>query len=367
MPSTPGNSSDRILVLIKGLGIGGAERLIAESATFWDRSAYTYRVAYIVPWKDQLVPDLESQGIDVSCVGGARGGPVTSTIRLRSLVADWKPRLIHAHLPYSGILARFIGPPVVYTEHNMVDSYRWATRAINRMTYGRNAAVTAVSGEVARSIRRYPGRKAVIIPNGITFEPGIRHRHEVRSELGLDTDDELVVHVGNIRPHKGHSNLIAATAILGPLRPSVHVISIGGEKYDGDLIRVRLEAEEAGASQWIRFLGRKGDARSYIASADVVVNPSDAEGLPVTILEAMSHARKVVATDVGGVSSVVIDGLTGRLVPPGDPKALARALLEALSGNQDWGEAGSALVRERHGIEQMVARYETLYRQVLDG
>ncbi len=360
----------RILVLIKGLGIGGAERLIADAASFWDRTRFDYRVAFMLPHKDQLVAELEGQDIGVTSLGADKPKLTLGAIRrLRALLEDWQPALVHAHLPSAGILARlFFKGPVVYTEHNLANSYRQPTRWLNRVTYGRNASVLAVSDAVAESLHGFPGPRPIVVPNGVSVSVTASDVASIREELGLGTSEPLVVHVGNIRPHKGHSNLIAATAKMIAERPDVRVVSVGGEKFSGDLARVRAEAETAGVGSALEFMGRRPDALAFIAAADVVVNPADVEGLPVVILEALALGRPVVATEVGGVPSVVIDGVTGRLVPPRDPVALAGAVLEALETPQahEWGETGRELVLREHGTDQMVRSYEQTYRALID-
>jgi glycosyltransferase involved in cell wall biosynthesis len=149
--------------------------------------------------------------------------------------------------------------------------------------------------------------------------------------------------------------------------PEAMVVSLGGEKYEGDLSRVRSSAAEAGIEGSLRFMGRRDDARAFLAAADVVVNPADVEGLPVALLEAMALGRPVVATAVGGVPSVVRDEVTGLLVPPGHPEQLAAALVRALSSPdaKTWGEAAARLVDRDFGLDRMVAAYEGVYREVL--
>jgi glycosyltransferase involved in cell wall biosynthesis len=358
----------RVLILIKGLGIGGAERLIAEGAAHWDRQRIDYRVAYVLPWKDQLVAEITAHGITVDCLGSKRGLGITAYRRLRSLVSDWRPDIIHCHLPTAGIMARLATRrPVVYTEHNIASSYRQPTRLVNRLTYGRNAAVIAVSDAVAESLVGFPGPAPQVIPNGVSVSVNPHEIELVRTELRMPPRQALVVHVGNIRPHKGHENLIAATTLLVAKEPNVLVVSVGAEKNEGDLARVRASAEAAGVSQHIRFMGRREDARSFLAAADVVVNPADVEGLPLAILEALALSRPVVATAVGGVPAVIVDRVTGLLVPPGDPEALAAGILEALDSPdaKGWGQAGADLVSAEYGIARMIADYEKLYREVL--
>jgi glycosyltransferase involved in cell wall biosynthesis len=369
MRSEPAGQRPVVLVLIKGLGIGGAEKLISEGARHWDRSHFDYRVAYVLPWKNQLVADIETLGIPVKCLGTRRGLTPPVAWRLRRLIRDSGAVVVHAHLPTAGILARLVSPvPVVYTEHNLAHSYRWATRVANRLTYSRNRAVTAVSGAVASTVTGYLGAPVEVVPNGVAVAVDPEAAFRARDELGLAPNDPLVVHVGNIRPGKGHELLVEATAILVGHRPKVTVVSIGGEKYPGSLARLCRAASDRGLDGRLRFLGRRPDALAFTAAADVYVNPADIEGLPVTILEAMSLGRPVIATAAGGVPSVVRDEETGLLVEPGDAAALAGAINRLLADRryaEGLARAGADLVARDYGLEPMIRAFESIYWRVL--
>lgn len=362
--------SKTILVLIKGLGVGGAEKLISEGARFWNRQQFEFHVAYILPWKNELVDDLEQMGIKVSCIGGKAGLDVATPFRLRRLVRAENVRLIHAHLPTAGIVARTIrGVPVVYTEHNLANSYRPITRILNRFTYNRNRSVAAVSEAVRRSLTDYPGPDPIVIDNGVSVQVSEAQRSAARVELGLGPTDPLVVHVGNIRPHKGHLTLLEAAQVILDGSPDTSIVSIGGEKRSGDLDRLRTEARERGLDDRMRFLGRRLDAQSFIAAADVFVNPSDVEGLPVAVLEAQALGVPVVATRVGGVPSIVSDRETGLLVEPGNPNQVAEAVLGLLrshDGGKQIAERAKRRISERYGLDRMVRAYECVYQSILD-
>lgn len=358
----------RVLILIKGLGLGGAEVLVAQSAPVWDRTRYEYKVAFLLPWKDHLMSLIESEGVDVVNLGWRGPQSLGAVRRLRELVREWKPDVVHSHLPVAGILARMLIPANhVYTEHNVVTSYRPPTRSLNRWTYGRNSAVIAVSEAVAQSTSAYPGPTSIVVPNGIAAPSPTRPSFEVRRELGIDPGTRLVVHVGNIRPNKGHENLVRAVAALATLRSDFLVVSIGSEKFEGDLARLRGLASDLGIGDRISLLGQRTDAMSFVAAADAVVNPAEIEGLPLTILEAMLLRRPIVATAVGGVPTVVIDRETGLLVAPDAPEELAKGIAEILESEDasDWAQNGYELVRERHGIDAMVEAYETIYSRVV--
>ncbi len=360
-----------MLVTVKGLGIGGAEKLIAESARLWDRDAFDYHVAYALPWKDQLVAPIRELGFPVTCIGTERGMTPPSWLRLRRHAQEVGASLVHAHLPAMGAVARAVSPvPVVYTEHNVAGSYRPPVRLVNRLTYRRNAAVTAVSDAVATSIAAYPGPPTRVVSNGVSCEVAAGAAEAVRRELGIGDGTPLVVHVGNIRPHKGHANLVAATELLVRRVPDVQVVSIGGEKNDGDLARVRALATDAGVADHLHFLGRREDALAFVAACDVFANPSDFEGLPVAVLEAMALERPVVATAVGGVPAIVQDDVTGVLVQPKDPGALAAGIADLLADRDRaaaLAAAGRKVVERDYSLEAMVRTIEGIYREVLGG
>lgn len=355
----------RVLQVVKGLGRGGAEQLIANGPAFWDRSRFAYTVAYVLPWKNQLVPVLEEAGVEVVCLGARSELDPRAWWNLSRLVRRLQPHILHAHLPATGALSRLVArrrrvPTSIYSEHNIVSSYRGLTHRVAGWTYGLADLVIAVSEPVAQSVREagWKPKRLVVVENGVpppdTAEPADR-----------GGADFLAVHVGNIRPGKGHSNLIAAAARC----PGVQWVSIGGEKWDGDLARVRAEAAAAGVSDRLQFLGRRDDVAAWLEAADVFIVPSDHEGLPVSMLEAMSRKVPVVSTAVGGVPDVIEEGVTGLLVPPSDPDALATAV-GRLRDDRALGErlakAGADVVAARFGTGVMLGEIERLYMEVFE-
>jgi len=344
---------------------------VAEGARFWDRDRYEYHVAYVLPWKSDLVADLETQGVPTMCIGGERGLSPTSLLHMRTLIRNLRADVVHAHSPSVGIAARLVSSvPIVYTEHNLASSYRPLTQVANRLTYGRNNAVTAVSQAVADSLVGYPGPTPIVISNGVSVDVEKLNGQGARSELGIDEGRPMIVHVGNVRPGKGHDTLTRAVAFLTKRFPDCAVVSVGGEKYPGDLDRYRRLAESSGVADSLHFVGRRADALDFIAAADVYVNPSDVEGLPVSILEAMYLQKPIVATGVGGVPAVIRDRETGLLVAPGDAVALAEAVAELLGNAElrtELGTAARSLVVTEYSLQSMVAAFENIYEDVANG
>ncbi len=356
------------MIVIKGLGLGGAEKLIVESARHWDRAAFEYEVAVLSPLHNELADQLQALGVEVLMPRESmRFGPAT-LLWLRGLIRSRRPDLIHAHLPLAGVMARLVRTcPVVYTEHNVTGSYHPLTRLVNRLTYRRNDYAIAVSDAVAGSIAGYPARRIGVVSNGVWCAEQPEAAREVRVELGLDPQDPLVVHVGNIRSGKGHWDLIEAAKVVLAALPNAMVVSIGAEQVPGELTRLRQAATDGGIGARLLFLGMRKDALSFTGAADVFVNPSHVEGLPLAVLEAMALRRPVVATRAGGVPEVIRDMETGLLVDAGRPRTLAEAVLRLLGDPElalTLSAAAGALVDEEYGLSKNVTAVENIYRSV---
>jgi glycosyltransferase involved in cell wall biosynthesis len=197
----------------------------------------------------------------------------------------------------------------------------------------------------------------VTVPNGVSgtgSEPSV-DRVAVRASLELGDDDFAVLCVANLRPEKGGAAFVEAVARArseGAGRLRGFIAGDGPE-------RERLErlARDAGG---VRLLGSRGDVPELMVACDAFALLSEAEALPMSILEAMALARPVVTTDVGGAAEAVSDGETGIVVPPADTAAAAAALATLAADParaREMGEAGRARQRERYDGEAMVEGY----------
>jgi glycosyltransferase involved in cell wall biosynthesis len=367
--------SARILWLSKGLGRGGAEQLLVSAAERIDRSRFQLEVAYVLPWKDALAPDLERLGVSTHCLGGSRAADVRWIPRLRSLVRQGRFDLVHTHMPLVALAARTVsrrGVRIVHTEHNTWEHYRFATRWGNRLTYSRNVAVIAVSHAVATSIRRVPTVRTwptvhVIhhgaeLPASRPLEPEARIR--ARRELGLRQEALVVGSVGNFTPKKGHRTLLEATARARESHGELHLVLVGSGPLEHDL---RETARSLGLVDRVLFVGSRDDAAQLLPAFDVFALSSRNEGLPIALLEAMAAGVPSVATSVGGVPEVITGGREGLLVPYGDATALADALITML-GDPDFRSTASAYAARtsrRFDIKQAVHEIEAVYLEAL--
>ncbi len=240
-------------------------------------------------------------------------------------------------------LAHLLGVPCVVKAHgtdvNVVA--RWpSVRPLIARTLRAARFSTGVSRALVDDLVRLgaPTDRAVLLPNGVDralFQP--RDRGEARRALALPEGCRIVLFVGGLDPEKGVRELVDAFAVIrhGAAAP-VHLVLVGEGPLDAE-IRARAAALGAAAGR-IVLAGAQdlaGVAR-YLAAADLLALPSWAEGTPNVVLEALAAGRPVVASRVGGIPDVVVEGITGILVAPRDPDDLADGLRAALA--RGWDE-----------------------------
>jgi glycosyltransferase involved in cell wall biosynthesis len=362
-----------VLVLAKGLGRGGTERLIVGAARHLDRSRFELVVAYLLPWKDAFVADIEATGTEVVCLDAPRPTSVAWLHRLRRLVRERRIDVVHTHMPLPAVAARLAlpggRPAFVHTEHNMWDRYRRPTRWANAATYRRNARVIAVSDGVAGSIRsRVPVEVVVHGTDPSLAVSGEAARVAARAELGLAPDARVVGSVGNFTAKKDQATLLRALAGLPAAGlgggGDALLVLVGLGPLEDEL---RALARQLGIAERVVFAGSRDDVFALLPALDVFALSSRFEGLPIALLEAMASGVAPVATRVGGIPEVITDGRDGVLVDPGDPTGLAAALTRVL-GDDDERARIAACARARAGdfdLVHAVRRAEEIYRAAL--
>lgn len=366
----------RVLWLLKGLGRGGTEQLVAGAVGHVDPSRYEVEVAYVLPWKDAMVPDI-ARHVPVHCLGASRSGRIAWVPRLRRLVAQREYDIIHTHMPHPAVAARLVLPRdriLIHTEHNMWQRYRRGTYLSNALTYRRNAAVLAVSRGVAESIRplgptsRSSPPPVHVLIHGIdlaTVRTGREARTEARARLSLGEGELVVGTVGNFTAKKDHRLLVGAVALLHAGGLGARLVLVGSGPLEDE---VRREVERLGLRDAVLFTGSRSDVPELLPGFDVFALSSRHEGLPIALLEAMAAGVPPVATRVGGVPEVIEDGVSGVLVEPGDVDELAAALTGLLADPTRRSEIGSqAAVRgRRFELAGAVARLQDLYDSIYD-
>ncbi|MFN2201899.1 MAG: glycosyltransferase [Caldilineaceae bacterium] len=391
---------NHVTVVIKSLGLGGAERLLVDALPYVDRERFCYDYAYVTPWKRTLVPTISDAGFSVTCLGVSDRPAAsernetyvksrslqallllpTALPRLRRLIRKSRCDLLQADLPVSGVLARIagrqMGVPVVYTEHNLQERYHPLTRWANKATYGWNNIAFAVSGEVANSIRRNGLTNSSTgcvdvrtLPNGVpveTIRSGATQLDTLRSELSLSNKGPLVGTVAVFRPEKRLLDWLEVARKVARAHEDVLFLLVG----DGpELPAVRRRAQELGLTDRVILTGFRADGRRLIALLDVFLMTSIYEGLPMAMLEAMALGKPVVATSVGGIPEVISSGTEGFVADAGDIEQLAayvNALLSNPHAAKDMGEAAYLKVKRSYHTRGRVSVMESAYLELLE-
>jgi glycosyltransferase involved in cell wall biosynthesis len=210
-----------------------------------------------------------------------------------------------------------------------------------------------------------------VIYNGIdlaAYSELLIDRNTARAQFGIGQDDLVFSSVANLYAYKGHADLLQALHKVSAKLPYAWILLVAGRDVDGNLVRLIELRDQLGLKFHVRFLGERPDVPAVLSASDIHVSASHTEGLPNNILEAMSCGLPVVATAVGGVPELVVDGVTGLLPPARDANALGTALL-ALANNIEcrdrMGRAGHERVATCFSIERSVAAYEQIYQDVL--
>jgi glycosyltransferase involved in cell wall biosynthesis len=320
-----------------------------------------------------VAEELRAAGCPVLELEGGRR-PLQALASVYHTIKRERPAVLHTFLFHSNLLGRLggrmAGVPFVVASERSVEPRKaaWRVRA-DRLTWRLADVWTANAEAVARVLVAREGLtrdRIAVIPTSVDtvrFSP--QHGGGFRTELDIG-DEPLLLSVARLDPLKGHRTLLEAFSHITKVRPLAVLVLVG---EGAERATLEAQASTLGLTARVRFTGGLADVRPALASADVFVLSSDAEGMPGAVLEAMAMGLPVVATDVGGTSEALDGGSAGVLVPPRDPQALAAAvaaLLDAPERRRALGARGRALVAERYSVEHVVDETDALYRRLLN-
>ncbi len=362
------------------LYLAGAEVLAADLARRM-RGRYTF-VFFCLDEVGPLGEQLRGEGFAVLNLGRRPGVDRAVARRMRSLIAEHRVLLLHAHqyTPFfyaaagRGLL-RPGGPAILFTEHgrHYPDQRKLKRVLANRLLLRRRDRVTAVGEFVKQALVANEGiaaKRIEVIRNGIdpaAFAAGDRvaARAALRRELNLPADAAVVLHVARFHPVKDHATGLRAFAHAAKRAPMAVLLLAGdGEKRGA----IESLARELGVAERVRFLGVRSDVARLVGGSDVFMLSSVSEGISVTLLEAMAASLPIAATAVGGNGEVVAHDHTGLLSPRGDADALGENLARLLNDadlRARFGEAGRARLLQHFTQQQMHDAYATVYDRML--
>ena len=376
----------KILHVIESLGRGGAEQALVNLLPALARRGHHCEVAAL--WGPYpLAEPLEAAGIRVQRLDlGHRWHLGQGIPRLSRVWRNGRYDIVHAHLFFSGVYASLCRPvapaaKLVVTFHNLgYDSYPANTtwRKIRKQLDGwlmRHAVDgrTAVSETTARHYERHLKLPPVqVIPVAVdltSFQPllstnGVRNR---LSAYGVGQEDFTLLVPGRFVPEKGHRFLLQALELLRKqnLRPKALCVGEGPLAAD-----IAAERARRGLDGQVVLCGAVPNAEllALVRAAHTVVMPSTNEGLPISALEAMALERPLVASRVGGLQLLIEDNVSGLLVPPGDPAALAEGIAKLMGEpalRERLGREARRRIEAGYSTEAVAERWETYYHELL--
>ena len=365
----------RVLHIITSLAVGGAQRhllsLIAGLNDDYDCDLVYFK-------DDDLLPEFTAVARDVTRLElGGRSAPFRFWSLMRHIQRG-RYALVHTHLlkadVWGSLAARLSGVTVISSKHNAEAVLQNpAIGALHGLISLLNHRIIALSSAVAEYMAqtgRITGPRLVVIHYGLDpAPPPDSTSYGVRHELAIPPYAPLALCLARLDPQKDHPTLLNAWRRVVSALPEARLLLAGGTQLGGEAYVDSLHRLVAslGLEASVHCLGVRRDVPDLLAVADLLVMASRWEGLGLVFLEAMNVARPVIATAVGGVPEVVLDGGTGLLVEPGDPEALSAAILRLFDDPElarRLGRNGRLRLEKEFTAAAMVRSTLGLYAQI---
>lgn len=341
----------RILQVIQELGPGGAEQVARQLS----EAALARGDSVAIACAGDVSLPLGAQRVQIPLVGRRPLRTLTAAWRIRRFAARWRPDVIHAHNPGMAMVTALAARrgatwPALVTLHGVPPGDDRATARVLRWA---RLPVIACGGGVAATLAADGIEPLATISNGVPPPPQAADRAALMTEWGLAPGLHLVMAAGRLVQQKRHDVAVAAAALV----PDTAWVIVG----EGPLRQaLERQVDDLGLRSQVRLAGARPDARTLLGAADVVVQPSDWEGLPLVALEAMRAGRPVVAAASRGLDGLIRDGVDGLLVPPGHPQALAECVARVLEDGElarRLGDAAASRVEREFSDSSMIAAY----------
>lgn len=285
-----------------------------------------------------------------------------------------KADLIHSHLPdqnfYSSLVGRLTNRRVVVTYHGPPRAEGFKS-ALKVATVKRAASAIVVCSDYLKKALEKAGfasEKIIRIYNGIEADRfAAPSGGSFRTEMGCSNGTRLIGMVANVRESKGYEHFVRAARLVSDSVPQARFVAIGDVHSSISSSLVSLQ-RELGLESRFSFVGFRRDVDRVLADLDVFVLSSISEGFSLATIEAMAAGKPVVVTRCGGPEEIVDDRVTGLLVPPADPPALAASICELLNDPglaSALGQRAQAMVRNRFSLSQMIREYTRVYERCL--
>lgn len=363
----------RVLYVVHDLELAGTERVVADLARC-NRETIVSEVVCLDS-EGPLADILREEGIAISCTHRHAGIDWQQIPQMMHIIRRFRPDVIHCHqyspFFYAMLASRFTSHRnIVFTEHGCcIDNPIRPARRLANQIMGRWArAITAVCEHTRTFLverEGFPHEKIEVIHNGIDerlFRKSDQ-RAALRAQWHISPSQPIVAQVGTLRPIKDQATCIRAMRAVVDHRADAMLILVG----DGpDRSMLESLVNQLHLTDSVRFIGQRSDVADILQACDILVSSSLSEAHSLSLLEAMASGMATIATHVGGNSETIIDGHSGWLVPPGEPKALADAISLAIDDpalRACIAENGRRRLLENFTQRSMHQHYLNVYRR----
>ena len=355
------------------MGRGGAEMLLPETLRIHNKDNFEFHYIYFLPWKDDLVPAITSQGGKVTCIPAKNNIQLLlSYPRVVSYCKQQKINSIHSHLPWAGFMSRLVfkkmKTPLFYTEHNLQERYHPITKKLNKWTYNWQSLGIGVSEDVVASITKniHPKSKVITISNGVntdTFRTNVEEGVKIREQYGIPADALVVGLTAVFRFQKRIDIWLKVLQDCIEKNENIYGIIVGAGPLENE---IKAKHKQLGLGERVFFTGLQTDVKPFYSAMDVFMMTSSFEGLPIALLEAMSMECAIVTTGAGGIKEVIRNEEDGYIVDVDHWGKLGGYILDFQKEPEKrshFAQKARKRVETNFSLQQMVQQLEALYIQ----
>ncbi len=363
----------KILYLSSSVNLWGARKSLLDILTHLDRK--TFSPIVVCSSSGPLTEKLDEIKIPYRIVKMRlwRKGKYFpwiphTVIRLAKLIKEERISLVHSNshsdAPYGILACRFRKIPMISHIRDIIQQDKTGKYLLKHAD-----RIIAVSSAAADAFKDMKDRdkKLLVINNSLDMNK-FKVTEDIRNELNISRDDMVIGIVGQISRLKGHDVFLKAASIVLKKNKNVKFLIVGEVRRERDKGLCEELINRLDLRENVIFAGFRNDIANVMSAIDILAFPTLKESFGRSAIEAMAQRKPVVASNVGGVPEIVIDGKTGILVPPENAKELANGLLELINDKEkreDMGNEGLKVVREKFDIRDMMNRIENVYRELL--
>lgn len=371
----------RVMHVLHALDYGGVPRMVVDMLRYHERSKFE-PFCVVLQRCAQTPYDVELRDANIQVFSLEKGEKFSlkSVYKILKIMRKLSPQVVHTHsrgLNYAIIATALFRPSAcIHTIHGEVLYERGTGKnrlirhfALDKKWKGYYVPVVIASVHLQTAREIYHREDVYCIPNGIEvhdFQPREECRYQMRYQLKIPSDSIVITSVSRLHPAKRVDLIVKAFSIIAHKKRSVYLLIVGSGE---EMHRIKEEIKKMSLCDRVYLLGERKDIPAILSASDIFAISSKHEGFGLAIVEAMAASLPVVATRVGGIPEVVVDGETGFLVDSDRPEELALALerlIEDPSLRYRMGQAGLRRAHLTYDVRQMVRNYEDLYTKLIE-